>query len=221
MSIRLYQYPFSPFCIPITRILEAAGVEFTSMEIPPWDRSAIIEATHGEYYQVPLLVAGEDVVFESSGDSQDVAQYVDEKFVQGRLFPQASAGLHEILLRYMEHEVEDISFRISDPDRTFAIPDLVSRTMMIRFKERKFGRGCVELWARQKSELLGQLSSLLAPLEARLTQSRYILSEEAPVYADFLLYGLMGNITHGGYTEVPGELSAIRDHTERLAAYRF
>jgi glutathione S-transferase len=221
MSVRLYQYPFSPFCIPITRILEAADIEFTSVEIPPWDRSAIIEATRGEYYQVPLLVSDGEVVFESSGDSQDVAQYVDRRFVPGRLFPPSAAGLHEILLRYLEHEVEEISFRISDPDRTFAIPDLVSRTMMIRFKERKFGRGCVDLWARQKSELLAQLVGLLAPVEARLRQSRWLLSNEAPVYADFLLFGLMGNITHGGYTEVPKELSAIRDHIARLATYRF
>lgn len=98
--------------------------------------------------------------FESSGDSQDVAQYVDRKFAQGQLFPQAAAGLYEILLRYMEHEVEDISFRISDSDRTFAIPDLVSRTTMIRFKKRKFGQRCVAVWARQKPALLGQLSSL-------------------------------------------------------------
>lgn len=63
ISICLYQYSFSSFCIPITRIPEAASIELTSVEIPPWDRSAIIEATYGGYYQVPLLVAGEDVVF--------------------------------------------------------------------------------------------------------------------------------------------------------------
>lgn len=221
MSIRLYQYPFSPFCIPITRILEAANIAFESVEIPPWDRSAIIEVTGGHYYQVPLLVAEDDVVFESSGDSQDIAHYVDRSFTGGRLFPEAATGLHEILLRYLEHEVEDVSFRISDPDRTFSIPDLVARTMMIRFKERKFGRGCVQEWARRKPDLLGQLWQLLVPIEARLKHSRYLLSNDDPIYADFLLYGLMGNITHGGYTDLPEEWGAIRDHTVRVAEYRF
>src|SRR5688500_9650176 len=153
MSITLYEMPHSPFCIPIARALAAAAVPFERVEVPNWDRRAIIELTGGDYYQVPVLVHEGQVIYESGAETQDVARYVDRVFCGGRLFPARLEGWQQILIHYLENEVEGVTFRLTDIHYVPAIEDLGARVMVIRHKERKFGRGCVDLWRRDAEKL--------------------------------------------------------------------
>src|SRR5829696_7351530 len=164
----VYQMPHSPFCIPITRALSALNVPFETRDVPNWDRSEIIRLTEGAYYQVPLLVDGERLVHETSANSQDVARYVDTLYASGRLFPGSIEGPHQCVIDFLENEVEARGFKLADIHYVPGIPDLVGRTMTIRHKERRFGRGCVDQWQLEAGTIRAELDQLLARFEDTL-----------------------------------------------------
>lgn len=216
----IYQLVHSPFCIPIVAIFKALNVPLKEIEIVNSDRSEIIKLTGGAYYQVPLLVDGKKVVHESTPESQDVARYVDRKYAGGRLFPKQLEGLQSIIIRYLENEVEDVTFKLVDPHYVAAIPDLVERVSVIRFKERKFGRGCEDRWKSEAPQLRAQAEKVLAPLDQALQHSKFLFGAE-PVFADYLLLGIVGNFTYRKYNSIPARLKALQAWEKRIRAFRF
>lgn len=60
--IALIQFPWSPFCITIRRILERHRIPHRIRNIPVHDRSTIIHATKGRAYTVPCLIDGKVAV---------------------------------------------------------------------------------------------------------------------------------------------------------------
>ena len=106
MSLTLYELPHSPYCIPLKRIFEAVGQCFSVEDVPNWDRSKVLELTGGAYYQVPVIIHEGKVIHESGPDSNDIARYVDATFVSGRLFPTEHEGLHEIVINYLDDQVD-------------------------------------------------------------------------------------------------------------------
>lgn len=215
----IYQLAHSPFCIPIVAIFKALGRPLLEIEVPNSDRSEIIKLTNGAYYQVPLLVDGRRVVYESTPESQDVARYVDRKFAGGRLFPKQIEGLQSIVLTYLENEVEGVTFKLVDPKYLADIPDIVERTMIVRHKERKFGRGCIEQWKNDATQLRAQAEKVLAPFDRTLQHTKFLFGSE-PVYADYLLLGILGNLTYRKYNAIPPRLKALRAWEKRLQAFR-
>ncbi len=219
--IILYQLPHSPFCIPVRLILNAAKVPFQIRNISSGNRAEVITLTDGAYYQIPVIVderSGRRLVYESDASSQDVARYLDEKFVGGRLFPSKLEGIQEVILHHLENEVEGLTFRIQDPFYIDAEEDLVERVMMIRHKERKFGKGCVDEWRNTRCEMLNEAVRLLLPYEKMLCHSKFLLGSE-PVYCDYLLAGILGNITYGGHNSLPDVIPLLRDFQARLETY--
>jgi len=220
MSIVLYQMSHSPYAIPVRQALTACGVEFATKEVPNSDRSEIIHLTKGAYYQVPVLVHGDRVVFENAGDSLDVARYVDTTWAEGRLFPKAVEAANLCLTEWLEDAVEARTFKLADIHYVPAIEDLVARTMVIRHKERRFGRGCLAQWTRDAATIRAELDALLTRCEATLRRSAFLLGP-SPVYADFALYGVLGNLCHRGWNELSKDQSGLRDFVTRLEAWRF
>jgi len=222
--LTVYQFEHSPFCIPITALLRSLGQPFKTVDVSYATRREVIELTNGAYYQVPVLVdenGGEcRVIFESSGESQDVARYLDEHYAGGRLFPAKLEGLQAIVLGHLENSVEGITFRLSDPAYLDGIRDLVERTLAIRHKERKFGAGCVAQWRAEHGSLLEQAAKVLAPYEQMLAANPFLFGQE-PVYADFLLFGILGNMTYKGAAEIPASLPSVIDWRRRLEDFRF
>lgn len=218
MSLTVYEMPFSPFCIPIVRALEAAAVKFDRVEVPNWDRRAVIEVTEGGYYQVPVLVHDGKVIFESGPDTQDVAHYIDKNFCGGRLFPPLHAGLHEILIHYLENDVESVTFRLLDIHYVPSIEDLGNRVMVIRHKERKFGRGCLDAWRHDADKLRDEAEMHFLRFDAILKIQPFLRGEE-PVYADFLLYGMIGNYTFNGWNELPRKMAALTAWYEGMSRF--
>ena len=139
----LIQFPWSPFCITIRRILERHKIPHRIHNISPdTDRGVVIRATKGRGYSVPCVVDGKHAVVDLTPFGQEVARYVDGRFTLG-LFPKDKEGLQFILARYIESELEMVGFRVND---SYVIPKLplVERLASIRHKERRFGRGCVQ-----------------------------------------------------------------------------
>ena len=201
MGVTIHQMAHSPFCIAITRALDACGVSFETREIPNWDRSEILRLTDGAYYQVPVLVHDGRVVIESTPESQDIARYVDATFAGGKLFPARLEGLQAIVIDFIENEVEGHTFKLVDPSWIASLDDVVARGMVIRHKERRFGRDCVEEWARTAAQIRAEADRLLERFEVTLRHSPFVFGE-LPVYSDFLLFGILGNLTYRGYNRL-------------------
>ena len=211
----IYQMAYSPFCIPITAALRACGVDFETREIPNWDRSELLRLTNGSYYQVPVLVHDERIVTESSADSEDIAHYVDQHFAGGRLFPERLDGLQKIVVEFLSDDLEFQTFRLLDPYIHDRITDPVARGLYLRHKERKFGRGCVEQWRREAAEIRAEADRLLGRFETTLRHSPFLFGE-APVYSDFLLYGIIGNLTYGGHNRLNPQQSSLAQWCEKI-----
>jgi hypothetical protein len=126
---------YSPFCIPITAALRATGAEFETREIPNWDRAELLRLTNGTYYQVPVLVHDGRVITESSGDSEDIARYVDTQFAAGRLFPARLDGLQKIVIEFLS---DDVEFHTS-----IALP---TRSTVVFFSGTKKGNLAAVVW---------------------------------------------------------------------------
>ena len=93
--IELIQFPWSPFCIPSRRILEFAGVKFKITNIPPQERALVWKLTKQQYYGVPVIRDGAEIVFDDTDDQQIVAKYLDQKLELG-LFPAEFEGVQSI-----------------------------------------------------------------------------------------------------------------------------
>jgi glutathione S-transferase len=218
--ITLYDLPHSPYCIPIRRILEALQQPFNIEDVPNWDRRKVIEVTKGAYYQVPVLVHDGNVMAESSGDSNDIARYIDATFADGRLFPTALDGLQDIIVRYLDDEVEGATFRCADAFYVDSITDPVARVMVQRHKERKFGRGCVAQWKANIESLRAGAAEHFARFDAMLRHKPFLLGVQ-PVYADFLLYGILGNYTYQGWNEIPAAMTSLLAWQDKLKNFSF
>jgi glutathione S-transferase len=198
--ITLVQFPWSPFCIIQRRILEYANVPFKVINIPVNDRSLVWRWTKQRYYAVPILRDGKTVVFETDEDSQVIAKYVDAKFTL-ELFPPQWAGLQHLIWRHMESEIEGLGFKLNDIHYEEMVPKS-DRLLFLRHKERKFGRGCIDLWRQQQPALLTELAARLSPYEQMLSQRPYLLDQQ-PRFLDFDLFGMLGNFLYSGHYALP------------------
>ncbi|MGH8045910.1 MAG: glutathione S-transferase family protein, partial [Chthoniobacterales bacterium] len=208
MALTVYQMAHSPYCIPITQALVACGVDFLTVEVTPHTREEVIAASGGKFYQVPLLTDAGKVVCESSGASLDVARHVDRKYAGGRLFPKVLEAPNLSLTRFIEEELEGAGFKLADPFYIATFKDTLARTMMIRHKERAFGRGCIEAWERDRKALAARFDDLLGDFETTLRHAPFLLGD-APVHADFALFGVIGNATWNGWNKLSPKRTAL------------
>ena len=220
MSLTIYQMAYSPFCIPITAALRACGVAFETREIPNWDRGELLRLTNGAYYQVPVLVHDGRIITESSGDSEDIAHYLDQHFAGGRLFPERLDGLQQIVIEFLSDDLEFQTFRLLDPYIRDSITDPIARGLYLRHKERKFGRGCVDQWRREAAAIRTEADRLLTRFEITLRHSPFLFGD-TPVYSDFLLYGILGNLTYGGHHRLHPQHTSLAQWFEKMGTVRF
>lgn len=213
----LYEMAHSPFCIPIARVLDACGVAFERREIPNWDRTELLRLTNGAYYAVPVLVHNGNIVWD--GD-ESIAAYLDRTIAGGRLFPAQLTAAQDCIIDFIEQQVEDRTFKLVDIHYVPSIADTAHRGMVIRHKERKFGRGCVDAWRRDALQIRAEADQLLSRFETTLRHQHFLL-RDSPVYADFLLYGILGNLTYKGWNTLDASQTALREWQSRMAAFRW
>src|SRR5437667_9819743 len=211
--IELIQFPWSPFCIVQRRILEFAGAKFKIVNIPNGDRSLVWRLPKERYYGVPIIRDGKSVIFEVSEDSQVIAKYLDSKLQLG-LFPWEWEGVQSILWRYIENDIEGVGFKLNDIHWQEMVPRS-DRMRFLRHKERKFGRGCLDQWQEQQQELLAQLTQKLIPFEEMLMYKPFLL-DERPRFADFDLYGMLGNFLYSGNYRLPSAHVCLRKWYRRM-----
>ncbi|HLP77643.1 MAG TPA: glutathione S-transferase [Candidatus Paceibacterota bacterium] len=216
--IELVQFPWSPFCIIQRRILEFSGARFKIINIPPQDRSLVWKLSKQRSYGVPLIKDGKTVVFETSDDSQNVARHLDSKLKLG-LFPADLDGLQLLVARHIENEVEGATFRLNDIHfREFVAK--ADQLQYLRFKERKFGAGCVDQWREQQSQWLTRLEQSLIPFEQMLGHGEFLLGDQ-PRFVDFDLFGMLGNFLYSGHYQLPKAHSRLRQWHRSLSDLKF
>src|SRR5580698_232826 len=215
--IELVQFPFSPFCLPMRRILEFSGVKFKIINVPPQERSFVWKLTGQQYYGVPVIRDGAKVVFDDTDDQQIVAKYLDQK-LELNLFPAAQEGVQSILWRFIDGEIEGSTFRLNDiyyRENTPASDHL----QYLRYKERKFGRGCIDQWRAQKNDWLKKLEHGLVPFEQMLAHSEFLLGDR-PLFVDFDLFGMLENFLYSGHYSLPKSQPHLRKWHRRMKTVR-
>ena len=215
--IVLYQFPWSPYCLVQRRILEASRAKFRIVNVPQDDRSVLWRLTRERYYQVPVVKDGRQVVFETEGDSQVVAKYLDSR-LKLDLFPREGEGVQDLLWRYFENEVEGVGFRLNDIHWREFVP-AAERCGFVRHKERRFGRGCLDQWRAEETGLLTKLESLLLPAEQMLVTRPFLL-ESRPLFVDFCLWGMLANVRFSGHYELPAAHARLGEWYARMTRWR-
>jgi len=215
--LELIQFPWSPYCIVQRRLLEYSGTKFKITNIPNGDRSLVWKVTRQRYYQVPVVRDGNEVIFETDGDSQVIAKYLDQKLGLD-LFPRQFEGLQDILWRYFENDIEGIGFKLNDIYWEEMVPEN-DRLRFLRHKERKFGRGCIEEWRAQQKQLLRELEKKLLPCEEMLLTRDFLLDNQ-PRFVDFDLFGMLGNFLYSGHYKLPRPHKCLRTWFERMATIK-
>jgi glutathione S-transferase len=215
--IELVQIPWSPFCIVQRRILEFSGARFKTTNIPTGDRSLVWRLTRERYYAVPIIRDGKSVVFEVGEDSQVIAKCLDGRFRLG-LFPWELEGVQSILWRNIENEIEGLGFKLNDIYWQEQVPRS-DQLRFLRHKERKFGRGCINLWRTQRKELLAQLEQKLVPFEEMLIYKPFLL-DARPRFVDFDLYGMLGNFLYSGHYRLPARHTNLKKWYQRMTHVR-
>lgn len=198
--IELVQFPWSPYCLVIRRILEFSGTPHKITDIPPSDRSLVWRMTRQRYYQVPVIKDGRSVVFETEENSQVIAKYLDARCQLG-LFPPEWEGIQRIVWRYIENEVEGLTFKLNDAQYRQFVPP-TEQLNYLRFKERKFGHGCLQQWAANQKQLITELTERLIPFEQMLSTRPFLL-DERPRFVDFDLWGMLANFLYSGQYRLP------------------
>jgi len=215
--IELIQFPFSPFCLPTRRILEFSGTKFKIINVSPQERSLVWRLTQQKYYGVPVIRDGKNIVFDDTDDQQIVAKYLDQKLELG-LFPAEREGVQYLLWRDIENEVEGATFRLNDIYYQENLP-AADRLQYLRFKERKFGRGCIDQWRVDQKVWLKKLEAALAPFEQMLAHLEFLLGER-PLFVDFDLFGMLENFLFSGHYQLPKSLPNVREWHDCMKTIR-
>ena len=205
--IELFQFPWSPYCLVQKRILDFSGIPYKLTNVSPVERSLIWKITRERYYQVPVLRDGTNVLFETDDNSQVLAKYLDERLQLG-LFPHDFDGIQDLLWRFIDNDVEGITFKLNDAYFTEFVPK-AEQLAYRRHKERKFGRGCLEQWRKEEKSLHMELEQRLMPFEQMLAQREFLLDRE-PRFVDFDLWGMLANLMFNGHHGVPRAHAQLR-----------
>lgn len=216
--IELIQFPWSPFCIVQRRILEFSGGPFKITNIPPQERSLVWKLTKKRYYGVPIIRDGKNVIFELNDDSQVIAKYLDEK-LDLELFPTRWRGVQSVLWAFIEDEIEGCTFRLNDIYYKENVPK-PEQLQYLRFKERKFGRGCLEQWRKDQKNWVKKLEEKLVPFEIILSHQPFLL-DDRPHFVDFDLYGMLENFLYSGHYKLPPRHREIQKWYLRMARVKF
>jgi len=214
--IELVQFPWSPYCLVQQHLLRFSGTRFKTTNLPnPNDRSLVWKLTKQRYYGVPIICDGRNVIFETGEESQVIGKYLDQKLKLG-LFPAELEGEQSILWRFIENDVEGATFRLNDAycGEFVRKQDYVG---YIRHKERKFGRGCIELWKERTEPLLTKLAEHLLPFEEMVTYRPFLLGER-PRFVDFDLLGMLDNFLYSGHYGLPADRPQIQKWYRRMAS---
>jgi glutathione S-transferase len=111
--------------------------------------------------------------------------------------------------------VEGPAFRLND----IHYKENVARSeqlQYLRFKERKFGRGCIEQWRSDQKSWLRKLEQSLISFEEMLMHHSFLLGDR-PRFVDFDLFGMLGNFLYSGHYRLPPAQNKLKAWHRRMS----
>jgi glutathione S-transferase len=180
--MKLYRFRYSPYARKVQMVLDLLGAKYDLVEVAYTERNELATVTGG-YIYVPVLVddAGKVVV-----ESRDICEHLLAS--PSKLVPSPWEGPIWAYHDFVDGPFEDVMFRIAAPSVRDAWPTPGERALYTLVKERKFGTGCVDAWARDRDKLVAKARHLLAPT-LRTLAARPFLFGDTPTLADAALYG--------------------------------
>jgi len=206
--MKLYRLNYSPYALKVQILLELLGERYEAIDVEYGDRRELAELTGG-YIYVPVLVDDDGSVVT---ESRTICERLLARPGAERLVPKPFEGPIWAYADYCDGPLEDVLFRISTPVVRDRWANPFERALYVLIKERKFGAGCVDAWARDRANLLARARHLLAPTISTLGQQPFLFGDR-PTLADCALYGNLAML-HAADPELVSALS------EPLAAYR-
>lgn len=183
--MKLYRFEYSCYARKVQMVLDLLGLDYRIVEVPYTDREELARLTQG-HIQVPVLqlASGEAIV-----DSRKICEWLLNQKQRIELAPAPRQGPIWAYADWCDGPFEDVMFRIATPivrERFFTTP--AARGLFTFIKERKFGSGCVEEWARNKESLVTRVRQMLVPTLQTLAHQPFLVGER-PTLADAALYG--------------------------------
>jgi glutathione S-transferase len=211
--MKLYRFRYSPYARKVQMVLDLLGARYELVEVPYSDRNELARITGG-YIYVPVLVddGGEVVV-----ESRAICERLLARDGGSRLLPSPWEGPIWAYADFTDGALEDVLFRIASPgvrDRWTTPGD---RALYVLIKERKFGAGCVDAWARERPTLIARARHLLAPT-LRTLAARPFLFGDTPTFADAALYGQCAMLEEADPQLLPQVAEALVPYARRLEA---
>ena len=211
--MRLFRFSYSPYARKIEALLELMGQPVTLVEVPYVDRSELLALTGG-YMHVPVLEDDDGSVVV---ESRAIAERLIARPAGAKLVPSPWEGPIWAYCDWVDGPLEDVLFRLASPAVRDAWPTLAERAFYTLIKERKFGAGAVDSWARSRDELLARGRALLAPTARTLGASPFLFGErptlaDAALYGQFAMLGADAKLTPAHFGDVfPGWLARLAD----------
>jgi glutathione S-transferase len=213
--MKLYRLPYSPYARKVQMLLDLLGRRYDAVDIDYTDRTELATITGG-YIYVPVLIDDDGSVV---CDSRRICEHLLVGPAGATLVPPALDGPIWAYADWCDGPLEDVVFRIASPAIRDGWKRAFDRALYVLIKERKFGAGCVDAWARDREPLLARAISLLAPT-ARTLAARPFLFGAEPTLADAALYGELALLSAAGPTimqSLPPELTAFARRMDDLA----
>jgi glutathione S-transferase len=208
--MKLYRLPHSPFARKTEMLIQLLRRPCTVVDLPYADRSELALLTGG-YVQVPVLVDDDGTVVV---DSRKISEHLLVGPAAAALVPPPFDGPIWAYADWCDGGLEDVAFRIFSPQVRAKFTNPGERALYNFIKERKFGPGCVDAWARDRTALLARAQALLAPSVRTLAVQPFLFGAH-PTLADAALYGVLA-ATCAAEGELPGEYRPLAPFMQRL-----
>lgn len=182
--MKLYRLSYSPYARKVEMVLDLLGRAYVPIDMPYSDRSELAQVTGG-YIYVPVLVEDNGTVI---CDSRRICEHLLVGEAAARLVPAPLDGPIWAYSDWCDNLLEDVVFRIASPYLRDQWKSPGDRALFVLIKERKFGAGCVDAWARDRESLIARAQALLAPTVRTLAAQPFVFGGK-PTLADAALYG--------------------------------
>lgn len=211
LRMKLFRFRYSPYARKVQMVLDLLGARYELVEVPYSDRNEIARTTGG-YIYVPVLVDdGGKVIVES----RDICEHLTANTKGASLVPHPLQGPIWAYHDFADGPLEDVLFRVASPAVRDAWATPGDRALYVLVKERKFGAGCVDAWAKDHAALVARAQHLLAPSLETLA-ARPFLFGDAPTLGDAALYGLCKMLDEADPILLPRVAEALVPFVRRL-----
>ena len=194
-------------------LLDLLGERYEAVEMNYSDRTELAELTGG-YIYVPVLVEDDGTV---TVESRDICERLLKGAAAARLVPSPLEGPIWAYADFVDGPLEDVLFRIASPVVRRLWKSASDRALYTLIKERKFGAGCLDHWARDRAVLEERGRKLLSPTLRTLSAQPFLFGQH-PTLADAALYGVCAMLFEADAELLQSLSPALRPFMLRLEA---